>query len=198
MRTISTTPLILMFLVGCADTAADTAADKAEFRSSDWADVTCTNGSLDRCFAQAGDAKELWSPVVSDCDLEARLDSGEYLYENTNWWYACDSGGYPTTFTDYRCFTYAAGYAECFGGSDGWYTKVVPPCSSTAFSQSAWPTGSCDPDLDPGDHAFDSVEVIPNGPTDLGEAVDGGDAFVVYPACAVPSGVQAGNPYWCY
>jgi hypothetical protein len=169
------------------------------FRSAEWDAVICTLGTASRCYAHSPSAEELWSPVVSWCDLQARVDEGELWPTKQGWYDECDSGGKPQTFAEVVCFHDLAVHITCFGGSGGWFTEVRPSCDLGKYEQEAWPATSCDPDQSPGIHDYDAVLVVPGGTPWWGRAVDGDDAFTVVPECKMPvTGASAAtNPYAC-
>lgn len=162
-----------------------------------WDDVICTFGTDARCYAHTPDADELWFPVVSWCELQHRLDEGEYIASTTQWNEPCDLGGVPTMFDSVMCFEVEADLSTCFGGADGWYVAVEPGCATDAYTLEAWPTGSCDSDFAAGNHGFDSISVAPTIFADWGRVKYGNDAFYTVPECAVPPGEPAADPYAC-
>jgi hypothetical protein len=161
--------------------------------------VVCMSpNSTTRCYAQSPSGPEMMSPVVSWCELQSRLNTGEYLIQTCDgWFHECDYGGEPTSFKDVACFFDSWTHVVCFGGSEGWYTEVMPSCAPTAFTDPAWGDGTCDKDGDPGAHDFTSVSVVPDGFPWLGEATTSSDAFKIVPECAAPATYQAGNPFSC-
>lgn len=168
-----------------------------ELRAAAWDEVFCATAAGERCYAHSPSAKELWSEVVSWCDLQAMVDGGELKPTASGWLWACDYGGEPQTFADVECFESSPNHVVCFGGSGGWYTRVEPSCLASPFTDPAWPAVACDPDNSPGAHSYDSVSVVPAGTPWIGRVVDGGDAFFVVPECHVSAGGFWSDPYNC-
>ena len=174
-------------LSGC-DT--EPAKPDTEFRSTPWSEVVCTLGTSDRCYSKTAESPELLLSVVSRCDLQELVDAGELTPTTDGWFYSCDFGGRPESFTDVLCFYDSFTSVVCYGGSGGWYTMVEPACAWNEYTVTAWVSGGCSPDLDPGPHEYDSVMISPNGPLWLARAVDGMDAVMVVPRCHVPVGAM--------
>jgi hypothetical protein len=194
MRNIASFKLLLalaLFLgFGCDDSHIDEAAT---FRSAVWDDVVCTSG-VTRCYGHRPLADELWSPLVSHCDLEARIASDSWVETNIGYHQACDMGGEPQTFSDVRCFRPGIpNEVRCFGGSDGWYTEVGPTCDFGTYTRATWKPGACDVYF--GDHAYDAV--VASLTYLIGRAFDGPDRFAVVPECIVQSSGTVADPFDC-
>jgi hypothetical protein len=183
----------LDFRSDSTDSTTDT-GEPIEF----WDEIRCTWGTASRCYGHRSTATELWSPVVSACDLQRRVDFEGWEMVNIGWTAACDPDGVPQAFPEQLCFHPGSfTIVVCFGGADGWYTEVGPACDAGPFTSDAWPSGSCDLDGKFGYHEYDHVFANPTGPAWLGRAFDAGDHFVVVPECAVGAGVIGANPFSC-
>jgi hypothetical protein len=193
MRIAAAVLLTLAFTACDADTVPNDT-----FRSAPWSKVICTLGTSDRCYAQTSVSPELLHPVVSRCDLQVLVDADELTPTADGWFHTCDPGGKPITFQDVLCFYDSFTNVICYGGSNGWYSKVEPACAPNTYSLAAWPTGACDLN-GPGVMEYESVLVNPSGPVWLGRADNDEDAFAVVPSCHVPAGDMnaAANPLAC-
>jgi hypothetical protein len=163
-------------LIALLTPACDTEPTEVSLRSELWDEITCMSGA--RCFGHRVTADELWSPLISECDLDGRVANG-WIETSDGYTWECDLDGTPQTFPDVRCFYVSFTMIKCFGGDDGWYTEVGPSCVTGNYTSSVWMTGSCDPDTYMGWHDYDWVFASPKAPD--ARVFDGADYFQVVP-----------------
>jgi hypothetical protein len=194
MNTNLTAALIISILsIAACDEAEVAEGSGLSFRSYGWDDVVCTSGAT-RCYGHRPLADELWSPLVSHCDLDARVAVNGWLETDEGYHQACDAGGEPQTFDDVRCFYHGvADDVRCFGGFDGWYTEVGPTCDFGTYTRATWKSGACDTYF--GDHDYDAV--VASITYLIGRAFDGPDRFAVVPECIVQSSGVVADPFAC-
>jgi hypothetical protein len=182
----------LTFLPACdADAPTDEVGDldDVEFRNEFvfWDSITCMLGTT-RCYGHRPTADELWSPLLSECELQKRIDDNGWIETEQGWFATCDYGGTPETFPDSRCFWVNQTKITCFGGDNGWYTEVSAACEVGGFTTNNWPGGYCETDF--GYHEYDDVGSKWSAPV-TGRAFDAGDRFTVIDDCSLAGG---GNP----
>lgn len=185
------TTALIFLLTACDQESAE--PDQLEFRSSHWDAITCLGSGHTRCYGHRPTADELWSPVLSDCDLDDRVAINGWIETTDGYTNPCDLGGHPETFAEVRCF-YRGNAVTCYGGENGWYTEVGPSCDTGDYTSSTW-TAGCASGQSTGSHDYDHVLV--SWTTGRGRAFDGADSFAVYPECKVAGGGSPVLPGGC-
>jgi hypothetical protein len=180
-------------LMGCDDPSDADDFGELSFRNIGWDDVVCTSGAT-RCYGHRPLAAELWSPLVSHCELNYRIYTHSWVETDDGYAQICDPGGEPQTFDDVRCFHPGiAGEVKCFGGFDGWYTEVGPTCDFGTYTRTTWKAGACDTYF--GSYDYDAV--VASNTYVIGRAFDGPDRFAVVPECIVQSSGVVADPFAC-
>jgi hypothetical protein len=193
---MSTTKLSLALSALIACDTESVPIESEQFRNvQGWDEVVCTDV---KCYAHSPSADELWHPVVSWCDLQGMVAVGRLVPTENGWFNSCDYNGHPESFSDSMCFYTSQTSIVCYGGHDGWYTKVEPACASNEYDAQAWLAVGCDPDDQVGYTTYDSVLQKQPWVGDVARAVDTNDAFYVIPECALPSDLDlAPDPFGC-
>src|SRR5690606_38776383 len=199
--TITAALAALLVIAGCDPELDTTNTELRSISPISWSSVGCmTNGGTDRCYARTDEGTDFRIPVVSACSLAAKVESGEYVETDDGWYWSCDYGRSPETFTDAMCFHDSATHGVGFGGSDGGYTKVEPYCAGAKYNVPVdpyWPETACRGGLASTYHNYDGIYVVDGGTPWWGRAANGDDAFYGSPSCAIPTLHPAGNPYDC-
>lgn len=191
--------ILPLLLAACDPPPDDAPAEPRSFpAASYWSDVVCdVNG--DGCWGRVLHAADLWTHVTSQCEIDARVASGQLRPTDRGWdYYTCAPNARPQMPPDVACyFVGATNHTICYAGENGWYAVARPACESAGFAFIKWALPTCDQDRKFGLHDFDIV-LAASG--DYARAFYTTESYDVRPGCYLDSGefelVDVG-PYVC-